>query len=411
MKRRVSRRVALLAQLLGTAGCSQFLGIEGLNGPGDGGPIDGPPLAECQAQRVVHLVGGNGGLAWFTLVWPAPAVITGFQPTYAYDDPAKAKDVSFQVSHRMFARRLAMRALWETVGGNPQPTVFVAGQNETHTSSPQSIAINAGVGLDAAASVIQAPLQPKYRTLIFSNAGPFGVATGAPSPVGVLNIDGAVGIFHGAVSPDIEGQLRPTTAQLARYVPNGEAQVEITLATELAYTANAFRYGLLGTVIMPAFNDDPHGAFAAGVVTQRADDLAVALDAFYTDLAAVNEPTCGHNGQPLSLADNTVLIVTGDTPKDSFNNSGWADGTPGNANWMYMRSNGFTQLGWFGQVQVGSRTNFDPTTGALDAMATVPGSTAAAFAGTLYAVARGNRMAVSPFTVAPYDGVLLSPPR
>src|SRR5262245_31188734 len=35
------------------------------------------PLPECGAQRVVHLVGGFGGLAWFTLVWPAPAVITG----------------------------------------------------------------------------------------------------------------------------------------------------------------------------------------------------------------------------------------------------------------------------------------------------------------------------------------------
>ena len=48
-----------------------ILGIEELNGPGDAGSASGPPPVECQAQRVVHLVGGNGGLAWFTLVWPA----------------------------------------------------------------------------------------------------------------------------------------------------------------------------------------------------------------------------------------------------------------------------------------------------------------------------------------------------
>ena len=34
---------------------------------------------------MVHVVAGSGGLAWFTLAWPAPAVITGFQTTYAYD--------------------------------------------------------------------------------------------------------------------------------------------------------------------------------------------------------------------------------------------------------------------------------------------------------------------------------------
>ena len=40
-----------------------------------------------------------------------------------------------------------------------------------------------------------------------------------------------------------------------------------------------------------------------------------------------------------------------------------------------LRSNGFTQLGWFGQVQASGRTNFDPMTGALDAGATVAAST------------------------------------
>lgn len=402
-------RALAIAVLFGVASCSQVLGIEALHGPDDGGGGSGsrPPTAECKAQRVVHLVAGQGGLGWFTLAWPVPAVITGFQSTYAYDDPASAKDVTSAVAHPLFARKFGTRALWEGIGSAPYPSVFVAGLNEAHTAMPSSIAIVGGVGLDAAAAVIQASLPAVYRVLVWGGSGPYGTAPGAPSPVMVGNIDTAVGVFHGAVSPDVEAQVRPTTAQLARYVPNGEAQVEIDLATGLAYAANTFKLGLLATVILPAFNDDPHGAFDAGVVTQRASDLVTALDAFYRDLGEASETSCGHNGQFLSLADNTVVIVTGDTPKNSFTATNWPDTTPGSANWVYVRSNGYTQPGWFGQIQVASRSNFDPMTGALDANATPGGDAAAAFAGTLYAIARGNKAAVTPFTTSPYDGVIV----
>src|SRR5262249_38687294 len=153
-------------------------------------------------------------LAWFTLVWPAPAVITGFLTTYAYDSPGNAKELTVQVSHPLFARRLGMRALWEGSGGNPQPSVFVAGNNETHTAMPASIALSggAGFGLDASAAALQAALQPTYRTLIFGGAGPFGSANGAPSPVSVNDVDGAVAVFQGAVSPDVAQQLKPASA-------------------------------------------------------------------------------------------------------------------------------------------------------------------------------------------------------
>src|SRR6202161_1388171 len=47
-------------------------------------------LPECTAQRVGELVGGNGGLAWYTLEWPVPNVIENYAPTYAYDNPTYA---------------------------------------------------------------------------------------------------------------------------------------------------------------------------------------------------------------------------------------------------------------------------------------------------------------------------------
>jgi hypothetical protein len=162
--------------------------------------------------------------------------------------------------------------------------------------------------------------------------------------------------------------------------------------------------------MIPGFNDDPHGAWTNGtaMVSQRANNLATTLDAFYRDLSTSSEMRCGRGGNPLSLADNVVMMVTGDTPKNSFDTLGWPDGTPGNANWVYVRSNGFTRIGWFGQVQPGLRTNFDPITGVLSAGATVASSTGAAFAGTLYAIARGDAGAIAPFTAVPYGGVIRS---
>lgn len=375
--------------------------------PPDGdGPGDASGLAECKAQRVVHLVGGRGGLAWFTLAWPSPSMITGFQPGFAYDDPGNAKDVTSDPGHPLFARRTGTRAIWEGLGKEPQPSVFVAGSNESHTLQPGSILLGGGVALAAGGAAIQATLAPRLAVLQFSPGGPYGQAPGAPSSVSVADVEGAIGQFQGMITPQVEQQLRPSAAQLARYVSSNAVQVEIDLGTRLAFTANAFRFGLLGTVIMQAVNDDPHTAFSSGPPTQRANNLAAMLDAFYSDLATSSEMTCGQGGNALSLADNVVLIVTGDTPKNSFDNANWPDVTPGGANLMYVRSNGFTRPGWFGEIRPTGRLNFDPTTGALDPMASAASSTKAAVAGALYAIARGDKARVQSFTDAPFDGVI-----
>ena len=84
---------------------------------------------------------------------------------------------------------------------------------------------------------------------------------------------------------------------------------------------------LISTALLPAFNDDPHGVFADGTATARADGLARILDGFYTELAAHTETRCGHAGRALSLADNVVMVVSGDTPNLSRNAS-WAGDAP-----------------------------------------------------------------------------------
>ncbi len=97
--------------------------------PGDHGPTS--DLPECQAQRAVYLVGGYGGLAWFSLVWPVPKLVTSFESTYAYDDPSLVANVSTDSAHPLYARKLGDRAVWDGRGLAPQPSVLVAGWNES----------------------------------------------------------------------------------------------------------------------------------------------------------------------------------------------------------------------------------------------------------------------------------------
>jgi hypothetical protein len=335
-------------------------------------------------------------------------VIKNFSSSYAYDQPAKALSVG-SPAHPLFAREISNQALWQGTGSAPQPSVFVAGSNETHTNMPQSIVVSPTAGgLMADGAVIQKPLAPVIPVMIFSPAGPYGTATGAPTPVMVSDVTAAVAAFNGLISAAKQAKLTPTSAQIASYFPAGvtPSAVETTLATNLAFTANALKLGLIGSVVLPAFNDDPHQLFQSGGATARADDLASILNTFYTDLGTANEASCGHAGKAISLADNTVMVVDGDTPKNSFNNAGWPDGTPGSANLLYVRSNGYTIPGWFGDLEPTTRTNFDPSTGALSAGTSNADSTAAAFAGTLYAIARGSQAKVATFTSAPYAGVL-----
>ena len=322
--------------------------------------------------------------------------------------PSRGQRTSLATAaHLLFARKVGTRAVWEGRGNNPQPSVFVAGTNETHTDTPSSILDSTTAGnLAGQGAAIQTMLPSTIPVMTFGTAGPYMAVPGAPLAISVSSLDTAIAAFNGRISTAQQQQLRPTAAQLARYVPAGANVAETDFGTDLAFAANAFKLGLINTVMIPAFRDDPHGAFASGTAGTRADHLAATLDAFYTDLAATPEPSCSHAGQQIALADNAVTVVDGDTPKNSFNNAGWPDGTPGNSNWLYLRSNGFTKPGWFGDIEPTQRTNFDPTTGLTTATAAVAPATAATYAGVLYSIARGDKTRITTVTSAPFDGVI-----
>ena len=146
--------------------------------------------------------------------------------------------------------------------------------------------------------------------------------------------------------------LQPSADDLTRYGIDGGTPTKLSEIGRILITASkAFRMGLTQSVILPAMRDDPHGAFQnmanlKGTVAM----LGQMLDQVVKDLAEDKDPVCSSK----TLADNLVITVHGDTPKDPMNNNGWPDGTPNNANWIYVMGNGYVKTGWFGGVRAES---------------------------------------------------------
>jgi hypothetical protein len=374
-----------------------FVAVAALAGCGRVGfdPIDVPA---CSAQRAVYIVAGPGSLGWFTLVWPVPEVITAFQAGYAYDDVSVATQVVADPDHPLYARD----GLWSEAS-LAQPSVILAGTNETHTVTPTTmIQVDGAVVIEAGVDA-QVSLSAAIPALGFEVG-----ATYVSDLVQVSDIDGAIVALRAAVplTEAAEAALRPDAATLASWYGAGTSADIQELAERLLFTANAFRAGLVGTVLVH-LQGDPHGAFDLGTATTDADALVGILRGFQAELADSIEPACRVDGAPTPLARNVVLVAFGDTPKNPFVASGWPDGTPGNSNWMYVRSNGFLRPGWFGEISTtNGRVGFDPASGLLDATATQQIDAAAADLAILYAITRGDAAAVAAFAAHPYQGLV-----
>jgi hypothetical protein len=388
---------------------------------GSDAPDTGTPssLPECGAQRSVHVVAGNGGLAWFTLLWPMPAMISGFSTTYAYDDPARAASVGSDPKHPLFVRKTGAdaHALFATTSVHGMPTAFVAGNNETHTSVPTSLSGTGTTrlaGLAAAAQKslgAQAPVvvvNTTFATVYRDVSVYYAPAAGGPDALVGTDADDAAAVVAKKLTlgPIDADALKASAAEVASWgVGNAHTQA---FADALSFAAHAFAKNYVSQVVIATFFDDPHAAFDSGNAGVQADDLARALDGFYATLAAIPEPACSHDGKVLSLADNVVLVVDGDTPKDTYVGAQWPDGTPANTRYYYVRSNGWLVPGWFGSIHPpGFVAWFDPASGAPDA-GSHNADTVAAMQGALYAIVRGDAAKVNAFAPAAFDG-LVSP--
>lgn len=408
------------------------------------GASGGQALADEAAcgttNRSVHIVAGDGSFAWFHLLWPHTDIAAARDPRFSYH--AIGDEISATGTDRPLV--LGPEAPWRNLGGGRQVTAMLAGTNETHSRMPfTSSTIADGSSLFAAVATLQLATQTLVPVIVVDDA-PYGSAPGAPRVARVDSADGIVSLFDSAASraggalsvtedadlfaahyralvslhsvaglpaterafstgrtaaellgTNLAAALTPSPADLARYgIEAGSPDKCIEFAKGLCIAAKAFAMGLTNSVILPFFRDDPHGAFNdMGVLQTTVRSMGTSLDAFLADLGTGEDPTCAGT----SLADNVVVSIHGDTPKNPLDRSAWPDGTPGSANWCYVLGAGWLKTGWFGGIQRdGTVRGWDPATGEendSDSESTAP----AAAAAIAYAVAKGDERRVQDF--------------
>lgn len=398
--------------------------------------------ASCAStNRSVHVIAGNGGFAWFQLLWPHVDVAAAMDPGSAWHAPGE--DVGAVGTDK--ALRIGPEAPWKTLLGNRQVSAFMSGNNETHTDTPTSSStIASNTGLFAACAALQS-VNPTLVPVIAVDTAPFGAANGAPRPARVGSADAIVDLFNsvasragGALSnaqdaalfeanykgflalhaaagrptttrsfatgklaanllgKNLADALRPTAADLVRYGVDGSTATKVSdIAKTLITTAKAFKMGLTSCMLLPALRDDPHGAFNdMGNLRMTAGGIGKALDMFMNDLMAEDDPTCAGS----KIGENTVISIHGDTPKNPLDRGGWPDGTPGNSNWMYVLGAGYLRTGWHGGIMRNGDVNgFNPATGADDPNRDASSTAMAASAAVAYAVAKGDMRRVQDF--------------
>jgi len=400
--------------------------------------------AACAAtNRSVHFVAGNGGFAWFQLLWPHVDIAKAGNDNFAFHANGQAKDATDTDKPFVYAPE----SPWQKLGKQKRITAFMAGTNQTHTATPGSAAtLGNGQSMLAVAAAIQRQT-PSLLPVIAVNPVNFGTAPGAPQVATVDDSDGMVQLFNSAASKatlavaddaamfeayykafvglsaaagrptwsrqlrtgktsanflgkNLAAQLQPSADDLTRYGIGGGTPTKLSeIARGLITTSKAFKLGLTQSVIMPAMRDDPHGAFQnMGTLQDTVAGLGKMLDEFMNDLMAVQDPVCTAR----TLADNVVMTVHGDTPKDPRNRGGWPDGTPNNSNWLYVMGNGHLKTGWFGGVRANGNTDgFDPTTGENAPGQQSNATSAAAGAAVAFAVAKGDMRRVQDFYSGP----------
>lgn len=421
----------------------------------------GSALADqANPNLMVNLVLGTGSLARATVIWPVPMVIEQNQPNFAIDGPIDSK---FQLAKPMGGRKLYNRVVdGKPVFGERPWSVFLAGNSQAHSTfqtfngNTTTITQGGQANLFSAAAVIQNALHALIPAIGVQRNGQnpnFAPApAGTPAPSVVPNGQAMVGLFSSAAS-QLMSRLQPQQNQalfsqyysafmgLSKWADKPfyervrtDARTALglvvkNLATELAVkpnqvqqwggtiaqtderlraltevlivSANAFKLGLTAQVTVPAFNDDPHGAFA-GNPTELFDGLARVLQSFQGELDGIKDPVNPNK----RLGDRLVMTISGDTTKNPFERSGWPDGTPGGMNLLFVQGAGHIPGGWFGDANPGGRTNWDPATGRNQGNVGNDVCSSAACGAALYAVANGSKDAVRQFYNGPLDGVI-----
>jgi hypothetical protein len=386
--------------------------------------------------RSVHVIAGNGGAAWFQLLWPHNDIAAANNTNFAWHRPGESMLVSGTDKPLTVGPDTPFRDL----PAQKQMTVFQCGNNETHTQNPQSVLSLNGNNIISVASALQAA-SPSVIPMVTIGGADAGTAPGAARPANVGNADGIVNLFNSAASRaggllsnasdatlykahydafaqlnraaerstqrssyqtassaaeflgrNLASQLQITQADLDRYGIDGTTRGNVRdIGRAFIVAVKAFKMGLTNAVALPAMRDDPHGAFADGSAMSVPPMLKKVFDGFMNDLKNTVDDNTGQ-----VLADDTVITICGDTTKNPTQRGGWPDGTPNNSNVLWVYSAGHLMSGWFGgTTRQGQAQGFDET-GATAAYN--GGNTATmALASVAYAVAKRDDRAITAF--------------
>ncbi len=387
-------------------------------------------------SRSVHIVAGNGGLAWFGLFWPQNDIAAAANPSFAWHKPG----MSSLVAGTTNPLTIGPDTPFATLPAERQMSIYVCGNNETHTRQPKSTVGLNGNNIFAVASALQTA-SPSVIPMVTIGDVDIGTAPGAARPANVGDGAGIVGLFNSAASraggllsnsndaaiykahydgftqlnraanrsttktayttasgaagflgTNLAAQLQITPDDLTRYGVNGNTRSTVTaIANALIVSVKAFKMGLTNSVVLPAMDDDPHGAFDGGDVNVVPPQMKLVFDAFMADLTATTDNNTG-----AVLADDTIITIHGDTTKDPTVAAGWPDGTPGNTNVVYVYGAGNLMTGWYGGVDRNANAMGFGTDGKP---AAYNGGTTAtlAMASIAYAIAKRDDRAISAF--------------
>jgi hypothetical protein len=412
-----------------------------LNVLGDTAGSAAADTAKCNnTMNLISLIAGNGGHANNTLIFPFTKVIGSTNAAYA--NYALGKGVAATGYDKPFT--YAPDSPWQT-NSKWKISAYVAGRNETHTGQPVSAASLGPNGMLASAAAIQQANPTLLPVLSVGNVA-FGAAPGAPAVAGVGAANQLIDLFNSAaskallqapangglseayykaflglnaaagrttvakqygvgkvsmnlLSKNLAAQLTPTASDQALFGLTGTTPASVqNMSNAMITTVKAFSLGLTSMIMMPEWNDDPHGLFAGGDAAAMVK--AVAMGKMFNGLHDLAKSKADPGCSSKTLADSIVITMHGDTHKAPFQRNGWPDGTPNNSNALYVMGNGHLKTGWFGdQDPTAGAVGWDQATGATGGAYAGRGDElgASAAAAALFAVAKGDMRRVRDF--------------
>src|SRR5262245_37786617 len=124
------------------------------------------------SARSLHIVGGNGGFAWFTLLFPHVDQAMSTDPQFAFHAQGQAVKATDTDNPFYFAPETP----WQKLDRGKRISGFMAGVNQTHTSTPSAAAtLGGGQSLLAGCAAIQRST-PSLLPVIGLNPISFGSA-------------------------------------------------------------------------------------------------------------------------------------------------------------------------------------------------------------------------------------------